>query len=75
MATTFRDFIVECDMYPHSLEAYELMKECCELQVTAQFLENQEFLQENAAILTDGNVTFTEGYFAETVDSATIESI
>ena len=72
---TFRDFIVECETYQHSTEAYDLMKECAELQVTAQFLENQEFIQDNSELLTESNITFTEGYFAESVDSATIANI
>ena len=77
---TFKDFLVECENYPNSMEAYDLMKECAELTVTAQFLENQRFLQENADLVggkcEDGTeVSFTEGYFVEAAEAATIESI
>lgn len=77
---TFKDFLVECENYPNSMEAYDLMKECAELTVTAQFLENQRFLQENADLVggkaEDGSeISFTEGYFVEAAEAATIENI
>lgn len=71
---TFKDFIVECENYTHSAEHYDLMKECAELNITAQFLENQEFIQDRNFYLQE-SVTFEEGYFSESVDNETIASI
>lgn len=71
MAQTFKDFITECELYPHSQEHFELMKECSELALTEMFIENQEFMTEHAA-LTEG-VTLTEGYLQESVDESTMD--
>ena len=62
---TFNDFITECGMYDHSQEHYELMKECSELTLMEQYVENHKFMLENAAFINSGEVAFTEGYFME----------
>lgn len=74
MAKTFKDFVLECDMYPHSRENYELMKECSELEIMEKFLEDQKFYQEHAEQLTAGDISITESYFQESVDQNTIEA-
>ena len=75
MAQTYKDLVVECSMYPHSNEAYDLFKECSELSVMERFLENQEFMQEQQEKITKENITLTESFFAESVDDATVQSI
>lgn len=69
---TYRDFIAECEMYNHSAEHFNLMKECSELELTAKFMEDQIFMAENA-ISIGGVVALSEGYFQESVDENTIE--
>ena len=48
MAQTFKDFIVECEMYPYSKENFEIMKECEEISLLSKMLENHYVLQELA---------------------------
>lgn len=72
--TTFKDFMFECENYPHSKESFELMQECSELALMEKFIEDQEFYQENASIFTEG-VEVSEGYFAEAADDATIQAL
>lgn len=69
---TYRDFIAECEMYHHSAEHFNLMKECSELELTAKFMEDQIFMAENASII-GGAIALSEGYFQESVDENTIE--
>jgi len=49
------------------------MKECGELLVMSQFLENQMFMESHPELV--GSSSFTEGYLTESVDSVTIEAI
>lgn len=74
MAQTFNDFMLECATYEYSKENYELMKECSELVLMEQYIENQRFYVENVAELTT-EATFTEGYFAESVSDEKIQAI
>lgn len=74
MAKTFKDFILECEMYPHSKENYELMKECSELAIMEKYLEDQAFYQEHAEMLSAEDISITESYFQESVDQNTIEA-
>ena len=46
MAQTFKDFIVECEMYPYSKENFEIIKECEEISLLSKMLENHYVLQE-----------------------------
>lgn len=69
---TYKDFIAECEMYEHSAEHFNLMKECSELELTAKFMEDQIFMAENAKI-DDGVIALSEGYFQESVDENTLE--
>lgn len=48
MAQTFKDFVVECEMYPYSKENFEIMKECEEISLLSKMLENHYVLQELA---------------------------
>lgn len=74
MAKTFKDFMLECEMYPHSKENYDLMKECAELGIMEKYLEDQKFYQEHKEQLTAGDIAITESYFAEAVDENTMEA-
>lgn len=68
---TFKDFITECENYPHSKEHFDLMKESSELCLTEQFLMDQEFMVTNSAIFE--GVELPEGYLHESVDESTID--
>lgn len=72
MAKTFNDFIIECAAYPYSQEHLDLMKETAELQLMEQFIENQEYMRENAHIFNE-NVSIEEGYFSESVDEMSLD--
>lgn len=74
MAKTFNDFVLECTNYPHSQEHLDLMKECAELELTCQYLANQEFLQENSRLFGEG-VELTSGYFAEAANPTDLEEL
>ena len=73
MATTFKDFVVECELYPHSREYFEFMKECSELELTEKFIENQIFMSE--ARLAIANVDIEENYLQESVDNIELEML
>lgn len=74
MAATIKDYIRECDIYEYSQEHYDLMKECAEIDIAAKFLENQQFMAENAAMFGEDN-SFTEGYLVESVDQTTMDAV
>lgn len=74
MAATIKDYIRECDIYGYSQEHYDLMKECAEIDVAAKFIENQQFMAENASLFS-GDDSFTEGYLVESVDQTTIDAV
>ena len=65
MATTFREFITECELYEYSKEYYELMKEGYELDLMGMYLRNQEFLKEDAPMLEAAGMTVSAAYFTE----------
>lgn len=73
MAKTFKDFIMECEMYDHSKENYDLFKECSELALLEKYIEDQKFIKENAAQISAENVCLTESYFTESDDGTTIQ--
>lgn len=73
MATTFKDFIAECEMYPYSRENFELMKECSELALSEKFIKDQIFLAEAREKLESTEIVFEEGYFQESVDATSLE--
>lgn len=71
---TFKDFIAECEMYPHSKENFDLMKECIELSLTEKFMEDQAFMLENSSLLIENaEMSFSEGYFSESVDQGVMD--
>lgn len=73
MATTFKDFIVECELYPYSQENFEIMKECSELALSEKFINNQMFLAENSDVISSDKIVFEEGFFSESIDSNNLE--
>ena len=73
MATTFKDFIVECELYPYSRESFEFMKEYIELELTEKYINDQKFLNESREILNNSGINFEENYFQESVDNGSLE--
>ena len=74
MAQTFNDFVAECEGYKHSKEHYDIMKECSEIALCEQFIEDQAYIAENVAELT-GVVNFTESYFSEAASDDQIKAL
>ena len=75
MAQTFKDFMIECELYPYSKENFELMKECVELKLQERYLENARYIASTAAIFTEANgFHLSEGYFQEAVDDSFLEA-
>lgn len=72
MAQTFNDFVAECVAFPYSKENYDLMKEAAEIDMMAQYLENQAFYAENVA---EATVAYTESYFMESASDEQIQAI
>lgn len=75
MAQTFKDFIMECELYEHSREKFELMKECSELALTEKYLNDQLFMAENAELINSRRDNLEEGFFQESVGDSTFEII
>ena len=76
MAQTFRDFIVECELYPYSQECFNIMKECSELKLQEKYLENARFVAASANMYTEANgFHLSEGYFQESVDDTFLEDV
>lgn len=73
MAQTFKDFILECELYDHSQQKFELMKECSELELTEKYLNDQIFMAENAALIKERCGGLEEGFFQESVGESTFE--
>lgn len=75
MAQTFRDFIVECELYPYSKENFDIMKECAELRLQEKYLENARYIASAASTFTEANgFHLSEGYFQESVDADFLEA-
>lgn len=72
MAATFKDFIIECELYPYSRENFEFMKECSELALTEKYIGDQVFLAEAKSQLST-DISLEENFFQESVDSSSIE--
>ena len=70
MAKTFSDFAFECMNYSHSQEHYEIMKESAELNLMAQYIENQEFMAEHTAYAES-----CEGFFTESAEEEQKEAV
>lgn len=65
---TVADFMYECLSFPYSKENYDLMVECSQIALMEQYIENQEFIKENAEVITNNKNIFTETYFQEADD-------
>ena len=74
MAQTVNDFILEYDNYEYSGEAYELMKECSELNLMAMYLDNQQFISDYSESF-DMHTEGFDGYFQESADQTIINSV
>jgi len=75
MATTFKDFMVECELYPYSRDHYDLMKECSELELMEKYIENQIYVNESKAMLENGNFHIGENYLAESINQTELDVI
>lgn len=73
MAQTFKDFILECELYDHSQQRFELLKECSELELTERYLNDQLFMAENAQFISESCSGLEEGFFQESVGESTFE--
>lgn len=56
---TIKDFLLECEVYKYSNEAFQLQKECAELDLLETYVENSKFISENRELFKDS--IFTEG--------------
>lgn len=75
MAQTFRDFVIECELYPYSKENFEIMKECSELRLQEKYLENARYIAASASMYTvENGYHLSEGYFQEAVDASFLEA-
>lgn len=76
MVKTFKDAVIWCESYPYSKDNYDLLKEASELDLMSQYIENQQFIRENADIvaLTESTESLT-GLFTESVDDSTMTSL
>lgn len=73
MATTFKDFIIECELYPYSRENFEFMKECKEIELTHTFINSQIFMSESMNKLRNSSIKIEENFFNESVDDYNLE--
>lgn len=66
---TFKDFTKECEMFEHSSEYWDMCKECSEIELTEQYINNQliqrDYLAETGIIPLEERAQLTEGFFAE----------
>lgn len=62
MAKTLSDIQREAELFHYSQENFNLMKECSEINLMENFIERQQFLQENADMF---ETLMTESYFGE----------
>ena len=73
MATTFKDFIAECELYEYSRENFEFMKECKEIEISEKFINDQLFLSEANALIENASFNLEEKFFQESVDDCSLE--
>lgn len=69
MAMTFNDYITECELFPYSKENFDLVKEASELNIAALYIENQEFIAENASLVAGCRA----GYMTEAANEKDVE--
>jgi hypothetical protein len=65
MAQTLRDFIVESELFPHSKEHFELVKEATELRLMQMYLENHEFIVDNEDLILEYSESVGPDFFME----------
>lgn len=75
MSQTFNDVILECLGYPYSAECYDLYKESQTICLMEKYIENQMFVENNSEIFENTDVNIEDGYFSESVNEETIQSI
>lgn len=71
---TFGDFIMEASMYEHSDEYFQLSKDCMELSLTEQYIDNQ-IARQNYLAENGKEGCFSEGYFTEEVSEDTMKEL
>jgi hypothetical protein len=72
---TLNDFIIESELFPHSKEHFELVKEATELHLMKMYLENQKFMLENAELIQESTESLDEDFFMESVGEVAIEAL
>lgn len=65
MAKTYNDLMVEAINFHHSAEHLRMMRECSEIALMDQYIEDVKFINEHADEFAACN--FDEGYFSESV--------
>ena len=73
MANTIRDFIIECELFPHSRENFEFLKECKEIEIAEKFINDQLFLSEANIDRLNEAVNFENNFFQESVDGCSLD--
>ena len=66
MIKTYNDLILACEGFEYSKEYFELYKEASEIDLMEIYSSNQEFMVENAELITE-SADVLDGYFQEAV--------
>lgn len=72
---TYNELITKQEMYQYSNDHLELLKECYELKLNAEYIKNQLFVKENAQLFNEVEFIFTEGYITESAGDDELEVI
>lgn len=74
MIKTYNDLILACESFGYSKEYYEMMKEAAEIDLMNIYVANQEYMAENAEVITE-SANVLDDYFQEAVSGETIKNI
>ena len=72
---TYNEIITKQELYQYSNDHLELLKECYELKLNAEYIKNQLFIKENAQLFNELEFIFTEGYITESAEDYELEVI
>ena len=74
MIKTYNDLILACDNFGYSKEYYEMMKEAAEIDLMNIYVANQEYMAENADLITE-SADILEDYFQEAAGFDRVKSV
>ena len=74
MIKTYNDLILACDNFGYSKEYYEMMKEAAEIDLMNIYVANQEYMAENADLITE-SADVLEDYFQEAAGFDRVKSV